>query len=109
MLMRRFLIICLLVSPALISCSITEHSIPTKIVASSNLYLDPYFPKNQAQHIESEQEIFQLDDDMRAMVKDKLLNKRNASDKVTTLLKQIFNEDCASVAYPRSLMRSEVA
>ncbi|MCJ8295352.1 MAG: tetratricopeptide repeat protein, partial [Colwellia sp.] len=64
-----------------------------------NLYLDSHFYSENPISIETEQEIFQLDDDMRAMVQAKLINNLPAHKKALILLKHLFDEEHIALSY----------
>jgi Flp pilus assembly protein TadD len=65
----------------------------------TDMYMDSSFPGYQQIPIESAQQIFMLDDDMRAMVRDELVNERNIYKRSRKLLEQIFNPNDADLVY----------
>jgi tetratricopeptide (TPR) repeat protein len=66
---------------------------------NTSLYLDNEFENFEAITIESEEEIFALDDDMRALVENKLVRERDSKKKAMKLLKHFFNAEQVSLAY----------
>ena len=66
---------------------------------NSSLYLDEKFENHNAVYIESEETIFALDDDMKVMVAEKLINERDNRKKAKKLLKHFFNSEQVSLAY----------
>ena len=66
---------------------------------NSSLYLDEKFENHNAVYIESEETIFALDDDMKVMVVEKLINERDNRKKAKKLLKHFFNSEQVSLAY----------
>lgn len=66
---------------------------------NSSLYLDEKFENHNAVYIESEETIFALDDDMKVMVAEKLINERDNRRKAKKLLKHFFNSNQMSLTY----------
>ena len=66
---------------------------------NSSLYLDEKFENHNTVYIESEETIFALDDDMKVMVAEKLINERDNRKKAKKLLKHFFNSEQVSLAY----------
>ncbi len=66
---------------------------------NSSLYLDEQFENYHLANIESEEEIFALDESMQAMVNEKLLKERNNKRKATKLLRHFFNPEQVRLAY----------
>jgi len=66
---------------------------------NSSLYLDEKFENHNAVYIESEETIFALDNDMKVMVVEKLINERDNRKKAKKLLKHFFNSEQVSLAY----------
>lgn len=73
-----------------------QHSV-TQLEAS--LYLDEKFENHNAVYIESEEAIFALNDDMKAMVVNKLSNERDNRKKAMKLLKHFFDSEQVNLAY----------
>ncbi len=85
--------------PLLLACQSKQHLEAKRILPQINLYQDSQFQPQHPIHIETEQEIFQLDDEMRFMVKAKLKNNLPAYKKANILLEHIFNEENISLTY----------
>lgn len=83
----------------LTACQSTPNYQQAANKSSSSLYLDEKFENFESIYIESEKEIFALDDEMKAMVKEKLLSERDDKRKATKLLKHFFNSEQMSLAY----------
>ncbi len=81
----------------LISCQTTTSN--QKVAVNTALYLDQAFPNYQRYNIESEQDIFAIDQEMKAMVKDKLLIVRDSKKRAQALLKQLFAKENINLAY----------
>ncbi len=89
----------LLCFPLLLACQSNQILHVKQISSQENLYLDKQFISSNPVHIETEQEIFQLDDEMRAMVEDKLINNLTAQQKAHVLLEHLFNEENIALSY----------
>ena len=80
--------------------------------SQQDLYLDNQYLALKPINIETEQEIFQLDDDMRVMVQDKLVNNYPAHKKARVLLEHLFNEEniavCSESGEEYALINNEV-
>lgn len=83
----------------LTACQSTPNYQQAANKSSSSLYLDEKFENFESVYIESEKEIFALDDEMKAMVKEKLISERDNRKKATKLLKHFFNSEQMSLAY----------
>lgn len=81
------------------ACESTTFSFVDKFHLQSNLYLDEHFPSMNHYRIESEEEIFAIDDEMRAMVNEKLLVIRDEKKRAKTLLRHIFSKENIDLAY----------
>ena len=66
---------------------------------NSSLYLDEQFKNYKNINIESEEEIFALDDEMKTLVREKLTGERNNRQKAVKLLKHFFDSEQMSLAY----------
>jgi len=97
--MKNLHLVLVLVLPLLLSCQSNKAALPTHIELSSNLFLDDTFSISPTFHLETEQEIFELDDEMMALVKNKLINGHTARYKARVLLDHIFNEENISLKY----------
>jgi tetratricopeptide (TPR) repeat protein len=91
-----FILCCL---PLLLSCQSNKNIHVGQTSSAENLYLDDKFIAISPAVIETEQEIFKLDDDMRAMVQAKLVNNLSAEDKTRILLEHLFNEENIALRY----------
>lgn len=92
--MKRFFVVSLFLSlPLLFSCqSNNAHVVNSKIPVES-LYLDQSFTLPASFKIESEQEIFMLDDEMLSMVENTLNNTQDTKKKAMKLLRHIFSQE----------------
>ncbi len=88
-----------LLFPLLVACQSNQPKQHQKIITPTNLYLDSAFQSNSQIHIETEQEIFQIDDTMRAMVKEKLTNQPTANEKALALLDHLFDKNNIALEY----------
>ncbi|HBY86586.1 MAG TPA: hypothetical protein DEO86_11995 [Colwellia sp.] len=89
----------LLCFPLLLACQSNQNLHVNQVSSPKNLYLDEQYLSLAPIHIETEQEIFSLDDDMRAMVQDKLINHYPAHQKARILLKHLFDEENIALSY----------
>ncbi len=89
----------LLCLPLLLACQSNQNLHVSQVTSQKHLYLDNQYLSLKAINIETEHEIFQLDDDMRAMVKDKLINNYPAHQKARILLEHLFNEENIALSY----------
>ncbi|NQZ27869.1 MAG: tetratricopeptide repeat protein [Colwellia sp.] len=85
--------------PLLLACQSNQNFQATQNGPQVNLYLDSHFYPENPIVIETEQEIFQLDDDMRAMVQAKLMNNLPAQKKAIILLEHLFDEENIAISY----------
>ncbi len=93
-----FQIITLLFLILLFSCQSHESRLqPLKNLNS--LYLDQQFLPTAPVEIETEQDIFKLDDEMIAMVENKLLSIQSTKKKARLLLEHIFSQDNIALSY----------
>lgn len=88
--------------PLLLACQNKHNLYFSQAISPTNLYLDSQFHSENPILIETEQEIFQLDDDMRAMVQAKLINNLTARQKARVLLEHLFNEENIALSYEGS-------
>ena len=89
----------LLCFPLLFACQSNQDLHVSQVTSPKNLYLDNQYLVLKPTYIESEQEIFQLDDEMRAMVQDKLVNNYPAHKKARILLEHLFSEENIALSY----------
>jgi Flp pilus assembly protein TadD len=97
--MKRTLCVLLLCFPLLLACQSNQNLHVSQASSPTDLYLDDQYLSLEPIHIETEQEIFQLDDGMRAMVQDKLINHYPAHQKARILLKHLFDEENIALSY----------
>lgn len=83
----------------LCACSSTAPSFVKQDDPHADLYLDNQFYSDNKIVIESEKEVFHLDDEMRAMVHTQLRYKQTAQQKAYALLKHLFDSEQVSLAY----------
>jgi Flp pilus assembly protein TadD len=83
----------------LFACQSNQQFQAKQSLAPNSLYLDSQFYTNTPVHIETEQEVFQLDAEMRAMVQAKLVNSLTAKQKSHILLRHLFNEENIALSY----------
>jgi Flp pilus assembly protein TadD len=88
-----------LLLPLLLACQNTPNYSISQNPTQSNLYLDNQFHSENIIAIESMEEVFSLDDEMRGMVKAKLINNLTANQKARVLLEHLFNEENISLNY----------
>lgn len=89
----------LLCFPLLLACQSNQNLHVSQIYSQQDLYLDYQYLSLEPIHIETEQEIFELDDGMRAMVQDKLINHYAAHQKARILLEHLFNDENIALSY----------
>ncbi|GLX80395.1 hypothetical protein tinsulaeT_37350 [Thalassotalea insulae] len=80
-----------------VSCQTTTSN--EKVSVNTTLYIDEAFPKYQTFDIETEQDIFAIDQEMKEMVKEKLLVVRDSKKRAQELLKQLFKKDSINLSY----------
>ncbi|MBL4941493.1 MAG: tetratricopeptide repeat protein [Colwellia sp.] len=97
--MKCLVIIILLSLPLLLSCQSNNSYSVTSNTSVSSLFLSQHFPKPTTFEIESEQEIFMLDDEMLEMVEKNLKSNLNIREKSLKLLRQIFSDEKNSLNY----------
>lgn len=97
--MKSVHLVLALILPLLFSCQSNNSPLPTRAELSSDLFLDNNFIAPQTFHLETEEEIFELDDEMLTMVKNKLINNHTVGYKARTLLDHIFNDENISLKY----------
>jgi tetratricopeptide (TPR) repeat protein len=98
--MKRIVIITLFFSlPILFSCKSNNAYQPNLDIPVNSFYLDTSFPSPYFFKVESEQEIFMLDDEMIAMVENKLKSSFHPKKKAMRLLKHIFSQEKIALSY----------
>jgi len=95
--MKHIIQICLLL--LLSACQSTNITKNSNIKINHALYLDDEFPNYQSINIESSQEIFAIDDDMKLMVETKLKPERDVKKRAAKLLEHIFSQDNIDLNY----------
>ena len=93
-----YLLTVLLCSALLLSCQSTSQR-EIQVKNTDALYIDQSFPAPTSFYIETEQEIFMLDDDMISMIENKVLKGGSEREKAKLLLKQIFSQDNIALSY----------
>jgi len=98
--MKRFIIISLFLSlPALFSCQSSNSLVVKSTIPVESLYLDQHFVLPTSFKIESEQEIFMLDDEMLSVVENTLNKTQDPHKKARKLLEHIFSQEMVSLSY----------
>lgn len=83
----------------LTACQSAPKFMQSKQLSNTSLYVDDKFNNYNDIYIESEEEIFALDDDMQKLVEEKLKNERDNRRKAKKLLKHFFNPEQVGLAY----------
>lgn len=83
----------------LFACQSNQYPHVSQVNSPTSLYLDKQFISLKPAHIETEQEIFQLNDKMLTMVETKLMNNLSAHQKAVILLNHLFNEENIALTY----------
>ncbi len=89
----------LLYIPLLAACQSYSSEQANKVIPPTNIYLNSAFKSDNYIHIEIEEEIFQIDDAMRSMVKQKLTHDLTARQKALTLLEHLFTKENVALKY----------
>jgi len=95
----RTLVVIMITSFLVSACQTTNSAKNTNISVNNKLLVDSKFPHFQATQIESEQQIFALDDDIKSMVVEKLIPERDISKRAKKLLRQIFKTRDIGLVY----------
>lgn len=90
------LLLCL---PFLFACQSNYYPHIKQISAQTTLYLDNQYIALKPLHIETEQEVFQLNNEMLTLVETKLTNNLPAQQKAYILLNHLFNEEKIALTY----------
>jgi tetratricopeptide (TPR) repeat protein len=97
--MKRFIIIFSLLSlPTLFSCQSNNYSVNSNTPVES-LYLDQNFDIPISFKLESEQEVFMLDDAMLAVVENDINTTQDSKKKAMKLLNHIFSKEKIDLSY----------
>lgn len=94
----KHIIVLIISLPLFMACSNLDYLASGKSVSKPN-YLDQQFVQPTSFTIESEEEIFQLDDEMIYLVENVINKGKNAQSKAKRLLQQIFSEEQISLSY----------
>jgi len=98
--MNRLIIMSfLLLLPFLFSCQNNNHHGANAKVTINSLYLDEQFLKQASFTVESEQDIFMIDDDMLLFVENDLNKISNPRKKALKLLNHIFSQEALALSY----------
>lgn len=97
--MNKILPSYLLLLPFLFACQNTQAPLPIEVSTGTNLYVDEFFTPPDQFVIETEEDIFQLDQDMIDMVNTRLKNKKTIKKRASALLDYIFDEDNIALTY----------
>jgi len=91
--------ITILFSLSLLACQSTTSNNIDSIIQPTYLYLDDDFNTSQKIIIETEDDVFGLDEQMSAMVTNKLLPIRDPKKRANKLLRNIFANESVNLAY----------
>ena len=98
--MKNFLIISLFLSlPVLMSCQSNNVTSSDIQISVDSLYLDEKFPVYDSFSLESEQEIFMLDEEMLEMVESTLNTTSSPKKRAMKLIRHIFSKEKISLSY----------
>lgn len=97
--MRFNILLLLLCLPILFSCSSNKLFISQQYFSAKDLYLDKEFNTRQHVQVETENDVFQLNDEMREMLNSQLKYQLSAQQKSYALLKHLFDEEQISLNY----------
>jgi len=98
--MRKTALFCLFISSlALTGCQSTQVERAPISQVGSSIYLDDHFPGYELVDIETPEEIFAIDDEMRQMIADEVASEKNFKKRAVKLLRQIFKKDNLGLAY----------
>jgi hypothetical protein len=91
---------CLLfIIPFLFGCQNTTQHFSHITIPSQDLYLDDMFSNTNNVVIESEQEVFQLDDNILTLIDNKTKRNQTPYQKSQTILAHLFNEESIAISY----------
>lgn len=93
----KLILLCLLIF--MFGCQSNLKLKQNEQVSINHFFLDNKFPTYQSYYIETEEEIFALDDKMRLMVKNKLKPIHSVRQRSIMLAKHIFGKDNIDLAY----------
>jgi Flp pilus assembly protein TadD len=97
--MKYTLILSIFCVLLLSACQQTQGLPNIALYPTEDLYLDDVYIKNSDFSVESENEIFALDNEMKAMVKKKLSPIKNTRKKTIKLLEHIFSTENIDLLY----------
>ncbi len=97
--MNKILPLYLLLLPFLFACQTTQAPLPTEVSSGKQLYLDNSFITSEPYVIETEKDIFSLDDAMLEVVNTKLKNNKHIKMRSQILLDHIFNKENIALSY----------
>jgi tetratricopeptide (TPR) repeat protein len=83
----------------IVGCQSSEKLNHKNFIVNESLYIDEYFPNFQNIKIETQEEIFALDDQMRLMVKENLMTEPDIKKRSIKLLENIFFKTNVALAY----------
>ena len=83
----------------LFGCQNTSPILSNLSIPSQSLYLDDAFNNNISYVLESEDEVFKLNDKILAMLRSKTNHQQTAYQKSQIILKHLFNEEAISINY----------
>lgn len=86
----------------LTACQSNQSSLHKFTAIDQAFFIDDQFVSQTPITIESAEDIFALDEEMRTMVKEVLLPERTAMDKTRRLLEHIFNEENIALTYNKN-------
>ncbi|WP_448565310.1 tetratricopeptide repeat protein [Thalassotalea ganghwensis] len=81
------------------ACSTVPKTQAIDVAPAMHLLQDHYFPHSSEANIESEQEVFSLDNTMKEVVRKELLSIRDYHDRSAKLLKHLFDKESINLAY----------
>ncbi len=86
----------------LLGCQNTSPIVSNLSIPAQSLYLDGAFNSNVSYVLESEEEVFKLNDDILAMLRSKTNHQQTAYEKSQIILKHLFDEEAISINYDGS-------
>lgn len=84
---------------ALAACQSTETTTYQQEITPTDLYVDDAFSGYDKIVVETEEDVFAIDDEMRAMVKSKLRPHKSTRQRATILLEHIFESENINLQY----------
>lgn len=95
---RRYVTFFIISLTCLMGCQSTSNS-PSILVDHANYYVDEQFAGYEDITVETPEEIFALDDSMKALVNNKLKLEPDIEKRARKLLKHLFSEENIGIAY----------